>query len=53
MIDKTIQTYQDLIDAHLHQLMGMAKAHAETSAMLEAAKREIAELKQKYEQNNQ
>lgn len=37
---------QDIIDAHLHQLMGMAKAHAETAALLEAAKREIAELKQ-------
>jgi len=37
---------QDIIDAHLVQLMGMAKAHAETAALLEAAKREIAELKQ-------
>lgn len=37
---------QDVIDAHLHQLLGMAKAHAETSALLEAAKRRIAELEQ-------
>jgi hypothetical protein len=39
---------QDIIDAHLNQIIGMAKAHAETAAMLEAAKREIAELKAKY-----
>ena len=47
---------QDIIDAHLVQLMGMAKAHAETAAMLEATKRELAELTAKYEQapiNNQ
>jgi len=47
---------QDVIDAHLHQLLGMAKAHAETSALLEAAKRRIAELESKLEQapsNNQ
>ena len=40
---------QDVIDAHLNQIIGMAKAHAETAAMLEAAKREIAALKAKYE----
>ncbi len=37
---------QDVIDAHLNQIIGMAKAHAETAAMLEAAKREIEALKQ-------
>ena len=47
---------QDVIDAHLNQIIGMAKAHAETAAMLEAAKREIAELKLQLQQapiNNQ
>jgi len=45
-IKKTMEMYQDTIDAHLNQIIGMAKAHAETAAMLEAAKRHIAELEQ-------
>lgn len=34
----------DLIDAYIHQRDGALKAHAETAALLEAAKRRIVEL---------